>query len=194
MPKYLVVKKKDMEQASNIYPFIYNNYYFTRHPDHRHSIIVPYVIMTDGSDVIMFETPELKLNIGFECPIEKSSFFFHKTPDNLQKLIQEEILMKFDEMFSETNFPLTEMVIHPTYKCAFSLDKQKIYLIYFLVLPSNKTIKFKPLKNLRLNIFPYADSVKIGLTENQSDLITKVVSFLIISEQIGLPGKEQVNG
>ncbi len=187
MPKYLAINSDFSGSPGAFYSHIQQHYYFAKKSNNNTALVIPYTVITDRNDVVMFNTSDLKLSAGFETKIEKKGFQFIRSLFKFNQIMQNSIFDTFFSLFSDLNVTPEELNLLPSIRAIYSLDKKFAYPIYFLVLPEDKPVKFKPKDNTNVAVYPYNDLIPLGLQEKSSDIMTKSVAFLIAVGELGIP-------
>jgi len=186
------------------------SFYFTKVGDTEACYVTPYVIVIDGKDIMCrIIEGKCKVEIGWKFPI------YHNKGD-FDTLVEEQVLDRFRSLWSDIrvqtkkpesikydfknelvvkpgvkyrSLDTDELIIYPTHRGSYSLNKKRFHPIYFVVMPGNRTTNFIPLNNANadnlccINIRTLSfESSGISLTYN-----SKKVMEMITSGEIVLP-------
>jgi len=189
MPKYLSINQGFSGSPGSFYTHIQQHYSFSKTATSKVSLVKPFVIITDRSDIVMLQTPDLKQTAGFECSVPKKGFHLTRGLDKFNDLITMSVFKAFYENFSDLNVTPKELSLLSTIRAIYSLDQKTAYSFYFLTLPGDKVVKFKPKNNLTPLLLPIKEFVSTALINKSLDLVSKSAAYLIAAGEMDIPAE-----
>ena len=161
MKRLAILNPPDCENQTplELFQYVQSNWTFLEEKDNRACFVCPFVIITDGQNIMIFDDSNNGVEIGFKIYVEKpTGWFIKKDAEHFNKIAEKTIIDKFSEIFQY--FTIKDLgainpekifsISHPdielvsTNRGGFNYVKKKFYPIYFIVFPKNKTINFFP--------------------------------------------------
>jgi len=210
MDKYLAVPLPDKELTPiEINTHLRNNYTFIAKEDDNMAMVLPYVILTDGKEAVIYENKDKEIEIGFRnFMVRKSDVIPKNNPNYFDTLMNSSMLGSLSLSFTdirtredlnkpnkpqeppgrEVELPVNLVHPHQTNRAILSLDKKYILPIYFLVFPNNRLIKFLALPDMPGFRTVFLTSLtKTGLAQFKLSSVAKTVLVMIGVGEIVFP-------
>lgn len=185
-----------------------NSPIFIENEDANYSLIMPYIILTDGKEIVVYENKDGEVELGIKCLIKKAQSAPKGSTNFVEDTIQAGVLRGLRLYFSEINTregmdkpnkpnepPGIELMldsgdigVHCTGHAITSLDRKYVIPIYFLIFPNNRLVKLKPYPDLPQFKTAYINAiVKSGLAKYKLSTIAKKILVLIGTGNLVLP-------
>lgn len=175
--------------------------------------VMPYMIITDGRDIFVFETPDRNVEMGFRFFVPKPKKI-PTGPEAFDQIVEEAVYKHFMGMWSgiktqvhapdEIKYDLklqkinkvgvkyadldNEFInVHATNRGVYSLTKKKFLPIYFLVLPNNRSIGLIPAEADHRPIPVEFKHFSLRSDQLPLSYMTKVVVDMVTSGEILFP-------
>ncbi|MHA2009841.1 MAG: hypothetical protein ACXADW_02810 [Candidatus Hodarchaeales archaeon] len=139
-----------------------NHFSFVKEKESLTCYVAPYVITTDGKDIMYHQSSNGSIDIGFQFLVPKPNTVKNKTPEEFSLIIESEVERNFHEIFSRIltregtecvnpDEPIGSLIeidkkfinVHSTNCGLYNLTKRKFCPIYFVVLPNDRIISFE---------------------------------------------------
>lgn len=120
-----------------------NSFFFAK-KDSDVCYVTPYVIVTDGHDMLVRENKAGNVDVGWRYRINRpNSWSVPKTPEKFNKIVEEGVKKHFLSMWQRVdNVESDAITVHASNRGFYSLNRRKFYPIYFLSIPNDKPVNF----------------------------------------------------
>lgn len=175
MAKKMVIPRREKEDIPlEVFKYAKDNFSFADIGDNELSYVQPYVIATDGKDILINENKDGALELGWRFDVEKGKGTFEDIVENsifkgffgLWKSIEvsktgpQEVCYKNGRAQKKgaeyAALKRSDLSIHATERGAFSVTKRKYCPIYFLIVSNNYAINFINHTDKKQNCVPFS--------------------------------------
>lgn len=196
MKKKLLTRSNFTRSPKELFSCIESNYFFGRQRKNQ-SEIRPYFIITDGSEIVVYDDG-IKRTCGINIIFKKrpslfTGRFWNSGPNEFKKMILKFIKVAFSSMVDFNNEQkstiLENIKILETLTAIYSIDKKYVLPIYIVKLPSEKVLQMTfnnvPGHTSTMSIEDFIQMATIG--NGHFDAISSAISYLIGYGEIVFP-------
>lgn len=129
-----------------------NSFYFAK-KDLDVCYVTPYVIVTDGHDMLVRENDTGNIQVGWKYSIKRpDKWRIPNTPEHFSKILEDGLKKRFLDMWEKITIDTNKIKVHASNRGFYSLNRKKFYPIYFISIPNDEPASFV-FKNEK-NCFP----------------------------------------
>ncbi len=118
-----------------------NSFYFVN-KDKDECYVMPYVVVTDGHDILVRENSIKNVDVGWRYNIRRpNGWRIGSSPEQFNKIVESGIKKCFLSMWKEIKGAQQEEIkLHASNRGFYSLNRRKFYPVYFITIPNNKPV------------------------------------------------------
>lgn len=119
-----------------------NSFYFAK-KDLDVCYVTPYVIVTDGHDMLVRENDGGSIQVGWRYKVNRPNVWsVPNTPEEFNKIVEEDIKKHFISMWKKITTDINNISVHTTNRGFYSLNQKRFYPVYFISIPNDKPVNF----------------------------------------------------
>lgn len=186
MPKKMAISSVDKESPIESHINLEQNFFFAEPGNPKLCYVYPYVIVTDGKDFLFKEGVDRSIDIGW-------MFEINKKKGDFDSVVEECILNKFWMLWknvSTTDKDVDKIAVsvHKTGKGIYSLNKNKYFPIYFIIIPNNTAVRLYPKDHIKdvknVGTLDIQIIMKVSSNPSMSYISQKIIQMLRCGEII----------
>ena len=203
MTKFLAVKpQKEEVLPLEAFNYVVSNFHFTT--NESECLVSPFVVITDGRDILAYVNEQDEVEVGFSTVVEKpTGVHFRNTPDLFHQAVEDRIREFFFEIFdsaevvetTESKYLFSEwgknnkyLSLLCTQKGGYTFNQSKFLPVYFV------KINYKDTTHLTLNKFtpqltqiPVREFVQTGAAAYKLGFMSKAFLIWLSTGEILFP-------